>query len=386
MKKRRLEKAIKKLIFLVACFGMVINGGLVNKDGMYLHAAENSNNQEDDPESCVENLQEQGTETAVSGSAVIYLTVECLVESVDLENALQKKDFLVLGIHEDGSEEVLVDYDFYVGTLGGAKETIIGIRWKNLTAYCKVSLIEREAYENLQASNQHLEEGLGFLDNTEVKNTIETSLTTQLTGTYMPTTTVVEQPVTTTKPTITEVGQPVTTTKPTGQNKTVEGENNPKENGALKINLKNKIYRKPVKVEVKMGTRKNCSIVCKGKVNKNLKNHTVLSEEGKYTIIATDENGNSKKVSFEIAYTAKKLEVCCYMTEKWDQVAFFSKVKGTKRAVQWKLSNRKIGSIGKDGVFKAKKTGTVYVTAYIDKKSVKKKVVVDQAAKYVVVY
>ena len=82
----------------------------------------------------------------------------------------------------------------------------------------------------------------------------------------------------------------------------------------------------------------------------------------------------------------KKITVSYYMTEKWNRLLFSSETVGSKRKVEWKLSNPKVGSISKNGKFQAKKSGTSYVIASLEKKSAKKKILVDAKKKYVLIY
>lgn len=74
------------------------------------------------------------------------------------------------------------------------------------------------------------------------------------------------------------------------------------------------------------------------------------------------------------ASTKIKLSVTEAILQKGD--SFTLTVKGTKKKVKWSSSKKKIATVSKSGVVKAKKTGTTYITAKVGKQKIKCKVVV----------
>ena len=58
------------------------------------------------------------------------------------------------------------------------------------------------------------------------------------------------------------------------------------------------------------------------------------------------------------------------------------KVKGTRKKVTWKSSNKKIATVSKKGKVTAKKTGKVTITAKVKGKKLKCKIIVEKKARY----
>lgn len=119
---------------------------------------------------------------------------------------------------------------------------------------------------------------------------------------------------------------------------------------------------------------------------KTLENGEKIDKEGKYELLVRDKAGNERRVSFQIAKSAKSLKVSYAGTSKWNHLVFQAKVTGTKRKVVWKCDNKKIASIQSNGRFRAKKNGSCTVTAKIDGFVVKKQIVIDSRGKCLMVF
>lgn len=158
-----------------------------------------------------------------------------------------------------------------------------------------------------------------------------------------------------------------------------------KDNTPPKTNIQNKTYTKNIKICV-TDESKIASIVLRGSINKTIKNGYKLTKEGSYQLVLTDIYGNKKTVKFKLQKPVKKVEVSYSFTNKWNVIKFSAKVTGTSRAVKWSVSNKKVATVDKNGRFKAKKSGTVYLVAKLDKKKVKQEIKVDRKKKSILLY
>lgn len=151
-------------------------------------------------------------------------------------------------------------------------------------------------------------------------------------------------------------------------------------------NVKNKVYKKNVKITAGDKESGIASIKLSGTVKKKISVPYVLKKEGDYTLTITDAVGNVKNVKFSIKKPAKKVTVSYENTGKWNRIKFRAKVIGTGRSVVWSVDNKTIGIMKKNGIFEAKRTGTCYVTAKIDGIRVKKKILVFKNEKLIFIF
>ena len=151
-------------------------------------------------------------------------------------------------------------------------------------------------------------------------------------------------------------------------------------------NVKNKVYKKNLTITFSDKGSGVKAAQLSGDWNGTIVSGYVLKKEGTYTLTITDQAGNQTVVKFSIQKPAKKVELSCKGTSVWKKIQFQAKVTGTNRSVKWKSSNTAIGTINQKGVFFAKRSGSCYVKATIDRITVKKKVVVHKKEKYVFVY
>ena len=124
----------------------------------------------------------------------------------------------------------------------------------------------------------------------------------------------------------------------------------------------------------------------RGSINKTIKNGYKLTKEGSYQLILKDIYGNAKTVKFKLEKPVKKIKVSYSFTDKWNVMKFQAKATGTSREVKWAVSNKKIATVDKNGTFKVKKSGTVYLIAKLDKKKVKQKIKIEKKKKSILLY
>lgn len=151
-------------------------------------------------------------------------------------------------------------------------------------------------------------------------------------------------------------------------------------------NIRKKVYSPGICIRVSDGESGVKQILLLGKKKQQIANGTKLNKEGDYRLQMTDRAGNVSQVSFSIQKPVKSLKVDFALLGNWKQVAFISKTVGTSRKPVWSVSDRKVGTITPSGKFRAKKSGTCYVSARLDQKKTKRKVVVDMKQKFVLVY
>ena len=151
-------------------------------------------------------------------------------------------------------------------------------------------------------------------------------------------------------------------------------------------NIKKKVYTANVRIRFSDSQSGIQSAVLSGKEKKQISSGYLLKKEGSYTLTIWDRAGNKKKVAFVLAKPAKSIAVSYSFTKKWNRVQFKGSAKGTQRKPAWSVSGKKVGKITKNGLFQAKKSGTCYVIASLDKKRVKKKLVVNCKDRYILVY
>lgn len=387
-------------------------------------------------------------EIACKGAMVTYslevdesklegLKVECKREKVYEDTILEKEDFIVTGCFVNGDKKELEEYVLYPYCLKAGETAVILFERHNAMGYCKVyvekpadeetTLVEENAVGNSGVENSELKTPV--TENTAVPTCIVTNTPNpalnveekekgEVDFVVTPPALVeiemeqqkeesapsaspcisssdlevdfgfVQQPT----PMVIKENETASTKAPTEMDSKREANNivfteknsmGEEDTVAPTVNLKEKTYTKPVEIKASDKGSGIADIFLNGK---KVKNHTVVEKEGNHRLVVTDQAGNKKKVSFVLAFPVKKITVSYYMTEKWNRLLFSSETVGSKRKVEWKLSNPKVGSISKNGKFQAKKSGTSYVIASLEKKSAKKKILVDAKKKYVLIY
>ena len=151
------------------------------------------------------------------------------------------------------------------------------------------------------------------------------------------------------------------------------------------ISLKNKTYKKNIKIEANDAVG-ICDMELQGTINKKIENGYKLKKEGEYRLVITDYAGNQKIVQFKLQKPAKKIKLSFSLEKKWNKMKYKAKVINTSRKVTWSTSNKNIASINTEGLLTAKKSGTVYVKAKIDKICVTQKIVISTKTKSILVY
>ena len=353
------------------------------------------------------------------------------------DTILEKEDFIVTGCFVNGDKKELEEYVLYPYCLKAGETAVILFERHNAMGYCKVyvekpadeetTLVEENAVGNSGVENSDLKTPV--TENTAVPTCIVTNTPNpalnveekekgEVDFVVTPPALVeiemeqqkeesapsaspcisssdlevdfgfVQQPT----PMVIKENETASTKAPTEMDSKREANNivfteknsmGEEDTVAPTVNLKEKTYTKPVEIKASDKGSGIADIFLNGK---KVKNHTVVEKEGNHRLVVTDQAGNKKKVSFVLAFPVKKITVSYYMTEKWNRLLFSSETVGSKRKVEWKLSNPKVGSISKNGKFQAKKTGTSYVIASLEKKSAKKKILVDAKKKYVLIY
>lgn len=371
-------------------------------------------------------------EIACKGATVTYalevdesklegLTVECKREKVYEDTILTKDDFVVTGCFSSGARKELEEYTLYPYCLKSGETAIILFERHNAMGYCKVYVEDQEEDKTTVVEEEDRESTVENDMESAAGNTVEENPTMPA-STFMITASpeangepqemgerdstaatwvLVEMeteqpqkeqgPVASACATQGAYNKLQETTPAPAKESVIEPTKEPLEvrlkseedQEAPTVNLKEKTYTKPVKIKVSDSGSGIADIILNGK---KVKNQTMIEKEGKHTLVVTDQAGNTKKVSFVLAFPVKKITVSHYMTEKWNQLLFSAEIVGSGRKPKWRLSNPKVGSISKNGKLYAKKTGISYVIASLGKKSAKKKIVVDAKNKYVLIY
>lgn len=314
-----------------------------------------------------------------------YLEITPYVNEVPENHMFAETDIMVTLHYTNGTKENVTDYQIMPYKLEEGCESFIYVTYEGMTGNFKVKATkEVEEMSILPTASPIMQPMEGDFLNSQPTTDMEDETQTDI-----------SKELSTSEPQYTNMPKESEADDVNGDYKQVDATSklaqeedfkvDKKDTTPPKTKIKEKTYKKDLRI---YATDESgiASIVLRGSINKTIKNGYKLTKEGSYQLILTDIYGNKKTIKFKLEKPVKKIKVSYAFTDKWNVIKFLAKATGTSRAVKWSVSDKKVAAIDKNGMFKAKKSGTVYLIAKLDKKKIKQKIKIEKKKKSILLY